>query len=105
MTKTEEADHEDTTIGGVTWHSSDVDGGPDCGISVYLGPNDRLYCGEISDSLLRECTSDEFFESSGGWFIVRFAEQTTLIAKCADRDAARDFIELFAAAIRSRNEG
>lgn len=89
---------EDTTIGGVTWHSSDEDSGPDVGISVYLGPDDRLWCGEISRSLFDEANGAEHFPDDIGRFIVRYqGKEAKLIAKCADELEAREFIEQIAA--------
>src|SRR6185312_14603193 len=84
---------ENTKVGGVTWHSSDEDSGPDVGISVYLGDNDRLWVGEISRPLFEKSGSP--FDSDMGWFLVRFGRdnETKLIAKFADGEQARDFIE------------
>lgn len=89
---------ENRDVGGVTWHSSDEDGLPDVGVSVYLGPDDRLYCGEISRDLFERCGGAEHFDNDLGWFLVRFApgNQTRLIARVGDRDAADDLIETVA---------
>jgi len=93
---------ENTTIGGVTWHSSEEDGGPDVGISVYLAPDDRLWCGEISRRLFEGHDGSAHFDSDGGAFIVRFnGKDTTLIAKCADLDTGREFVEQVAAWVRA----
>lgn len=93
---------ENTTIGGITWHSSEEDSGPDVGIIVYLGPNDRLWCGEISRRLFDEHDGSANFDNDGGAFIVRYSpKETALIAKCADMDTGREFVEQVAAWVRS----
>lgn len=92
---------ENTTVGGITWHSSEEDSGPDVGISVYLGPDDRLWCGEISRRLFEEHDGPARFDSDLGAFIVRYAgKETTLIAKCADMDTGREFVEQIAEWVR-----
>lgn len=95
-------DNEDTSIGGVTWHCSDEDTGPDVGLSVYLGENDRLWCGEISRSLFEHCRGADSFDSDFGWFLIRYApnNETCLIAKFADAYQAREFIEQIALWVR-----
>lgn len=95
-------DIEDTTIGGITWHSSEDGGGPDVGVSLYLGPGEKLYAGEISDVLFVNCGGAEHFDSAGGWFLVHFAEKggTTLVGKLGDRGIAQDYIESIAALAR-----
>lgn len=90
---------EDTAIGGITWHSSEVDGGPDVGISVYLGDENRLWIGEVTDSLFCQ-SGKEHFSSDGGWFLVWYKPEPVLIAKCADDLDARDFIEHIASMLR-----
>jgi len=84
---------EDKTVGFVTWHSSDEDAGPDVGVSVYLGPDDRLYCGEISRNLFEEHRGDEFYDGDGGWFLVRYNPDATIIAKIGEPDNGKEFIE------------
>ena len=56
--------NENTEIGGITWHSSDEDSGPDVGISIYLGPDDRLYCGEISRKAFDDNNGGAHFEGA-----------------------------------------
>jgi len=87
-------DAEDTTIGGVTWHCSEEDGGPDVGISLYLGPKEHIWCGEMSNTLFEELGGKEHFDSDGGWFVVHYNPEPTLIAKCAERHEAQSFIEM-----------
>lgn len=87
---------EDKTCGGLTWHSTEVDGGPDVGISVYLGNGDRLWCGEISTDLFNEAKASEHFDNDFGWFLVWYRPEPVLIAKCADPLKAREFVEGFA---------
>lgn len=91
---------EDTSIGGVTWHSSEDDGGPDVGISVYLGDGKRLWCGEISRSLFDECGGSEWFDDDGGWFLVVYGPKANLVAKVGDKDQMKDMIEMLATAAR-----
>lgn len=88
--------NEDTSIGGITWACSEEDSGPDVGISVYLGPQDRLWCGEISRSLYDECGGSESFDGDGGWFLVRYDPHPTLIAKFSEPHIAQEFIEQIA---------
>lgn len=96
------ADHEDTSIGGVTWHSSEEDGGPDVGISVYLGPDDRLWAGEINRRTFEEWEADINFDSDAGWFLVRYiGKEVKIIAKFGDYDEyAKEFMEQIAAWVR-----
>jgi hypothetical protein len=95
---------EDTSIGGVTWHSSEEDGGPDVGISLYLGPDDRLWAGEISRRTFDE-NNNLNFQSDGGWFLVRYTgKEAKIIAKFGELDCqqdGREFIEWIAGALRS----
>lgn len=91
-----DAPAEGTSVGEITWHSSEDGGGPDVGISLYLGPNDCLYAGEISSDLFRQCGGKEFYPSDGGWFLVRFAEETSIIASIGDQFSGRDFLEQLA---------
>lgn len=91
----ERTDNEDTSIGGITWHSTDEDSGPDVGISVIVGENDRLWCGEISRALFDDQNGPEHFPDDMGWFLVRYGpnNDTKLIAKFSDQYAAQEFIE------------
>lgn len=91
---------EDMSIGGITWHSSEEDGGPDVGISVCLGLNDRLWCGEISRALYEECGGDESFNGDGGWFLVRYDPHPAIIAKFSEPNCAQEFIEQVALWVR-----
>lgn len=94
---------EDRTIGGVTWHSSGEDGGPDVGVSLYLGLGELLYAGEISDDLFARCGGAKYFDGAGGWFLVHFSEteaMTTLIGKLGERGVAQDFIDHIAVLAR-----
>lgn len=97
----ETTDREDQTVGGITWHSSDEDSGPDVGLSLYLGPNDRLFVGEISRDLFERCACP--FDNDFGWFLVRYApeNETQLIAKFSDTFAAQEFIEQIGVWVRS----
>jgi hypothetical protein len=100
----EQIDREDTSIGGVTWHSSDEDSGPDVGISVYLGPDDRLWAGEISKRTFEEWEGDLNFDNDGGWFLVRYTgKEVKIIAKFGDegQHEAQAFLEWIAALTRA----
>jgi hypothetical protein len=99
-------DNEDTSIGGVTWHSSEKDGGPDVGISVYLGKDDRLWAGEISRRTLEE-RGDNDFDDDSGWFLVRFVgKEVKIIAKFGDENLhAQEFMEQVAAWVRATAGG
>ena len=87
---------EDRRQGRVTWHSTEEDGGPDVGISVYLGDQKRLWCGEISDALFVQCKGGEHFGSPNGWFIVFYGPEPMLIAKCGDQENAKAMVETIA---------
>lgn len=89
---------EDMTIGGITWHSSEEGGGPDVGVSVYLGGNQRLWIGEITSQLFDQSGRDHF-NSDGGWFLVWYKPEPVLIAKCGDDLDAREFVEHLASLI------
>lgn len=92
---------EDLSVGGVTWHSSEEDGGPDVGISVCLGENDRLWAGEISRSLFGELAGEDHFDGDVGWFLVRFrSEGAEIIAKFGEAHVAQEFIEQVAQWVR-----
>lgn len=91
---------EDTSVGGVTWHSSEDDGGPDVGISVFLGNNRRLWCGEISRALYDECRGSDHFDGDGGWFLVLFTHRPLLLAKVGDKDQAKELMEFVASLAR-----
>lgn len=93
-------DHEDTSIGGITWHSSEEDGGPDVGVSVYLGEGRRLWCGEVSRSLFEECDGAEWFPNDMGCFLVYYDPAPRLLAKVGDYDQAREFIDVLAMVAR-----
>lgn len=95
-------DQEDTSVGGLTWHSSGPDEGPDVGVSIYLGSDDRLWAGEISRDLFDRCNGAENFDGDGGWFLVRYTGQDTrLIAKFSEQYEAQDFMDQVAAWVRA----
>lgn len=96
---TSKRDVEDTTVGGITWHSSEPDGGPDVWISVCLGGDQRLWIGEITNQLFEQSGKDHF-DSDGGWFLVWYKPEPVLIAKCGDTLDAREFAEHIASMIR-----
>ena len=91
----------DESIGGVTWHSSGPDEGPDVGISVTLGPKEELWAGEISRTLFDQCKGPEKFDNDFGWFLVHHkAGGPALLAKFADQYEAQAFMEQVAAWVR-----
>jgi len=93
-------------VGEVCWHTSEPDGIPDVGLSVYIGPHERLYVGEISDKLFADCGGAEHFNSADGWFLVHFKKDATdLIAKCGDQINAQAFVEHAALWLRSAVHG
>lgn len=103
----ETIDREDISVGGVTWHSSEEDGGPDVGISLYLGPDDRLWAGEISKRTFEEWEGDLNFDNDGGWFLVRYTgKEIKIIAKFGDegQHEAQVFLEWIAALIRASSQ-
>lgn len=93
-------EQEDKSCGGITWHSSEEDGGPDVGISVFLGGGKRLYCGEISRKLYDDENGDANFDGDGGWFLVLYDPAPRLIAKMGERQHSHDLMELIGWAAR-----
>lgn len=94
--------YEDTSIGGLTWHSSGPDEGPDVGVSIYLGEDDRLWAGEITRDLFDRCNGVEHFENDFGWFLVRYTgKDTHLIARFAEKHEALEFMDQVAAWVRA----
>lgn len=94
---------EDTNVGYVTWHSSGPDKGPDVGVSIYLGDNDRLWAGEISRDLFDRCNGAENFDNDFGWFLVRYMpdNDTRLIAKFSEKHEALEFMDHVAVWVRA----
>jgi hypothetical protein len=97
---------EDTSVGGVTWHSSGEDEGPDVGVSVMLENSVRLYCGEISRDLFERTGASEHFDSDLGWFFVRYraGDDVQVLGKCADLHEGREFMEEIAALAERAHE-
>ena len=86
--------------GELSWHCSDPDNGPDVGLSVCIGKDDSLWCGEISRSLFEEAGSP--FDNDFGWFLVRYTGGSArLLAKLAGPAEAQEFMEQVAEWVRA----
>lgn len=89
----------DTGLGAVTWHSSDINTGPDVGVTIGLGNGKTLYVGEISKDLHE--TGGEEAAALGddtGWWMVMWPE-ADLLARFVDRERALSFMERMEAAL------
>lgn len=85
--------HDMTVLGRTTWHCSDEDGGPDCGITLGLGSGRSLYVGEISqDTHANGGPEAAALGSDNGWWLVLHPERTPL-ARFTSDEAARDFMD------------
>lgn len=85
-------DHDPSTArGDVTWYSSDVDSGPDAGMSIGLGGERLLYVGEVSADLAEQSGAPDGL----GWHLVLYPDAVSL-AKFHDRDHAQQFFDALA---------
>lgn len=77
--------------GLIKWHSSEEDGGPDCGMELDIGTGRSLYLGELA--------------GHDDWQVAIIERDTiTPIADVHDRATAQILIEAIAAAIRAQGE-
>ena len=82
-------------VGSLIWHSSCEDSGPDVGISIKLGDSKMLWCGEITNKL--HDSLDGACGGVGGWWLILYdGDESRVIAKCHDEDAAQDAFALIA---------
>lgn len=83
----------DSSLGAVTWHSSDVDSGPDVGISIGLGGGKLFYVGEISRDLHATGGKDvAALGADDGWWLVLWPD-AEILARFVDQQQARTFME------------
>ena len=88
-------------VGSVIWHCSYEDSGPDVGISLKLGDNRMLWCGEITSRRYREQPECADLGGECGWWIIFYdGPISRVIAKCCDADAAKDAFEIVGWLIR-----
>lgn len=85
--------------GSVLWHSSEEDGGPDCGIQVGLGGGYSLYFGELADRTLEE-HGVEPVSPSGWWAKLYGPGEGWIIGPIADRYVAKEALEHIAGRVR-----
>jgi len=94
---------DESEFGRVTWHSSEEDGGPDVGLMLGLGDGRAMWVGEISRHAHEEGgEAVAALGSDGGWWLMTYPGPQAL-AKFADAEAAREFFEQIAAAMRKRD--
>jgi hypothetical protein len=83
----------DSSLGAVTWHSSDVGTGPDVGISIGMGAGKVLYVGEISRDLHAAGGKDVVaLGADDGWWLVMWPD-AEILARFVDQQQARTFME------------
>lgn len=93
-------------IGSLVWHSSGPGEGPDVGVSIKLGDDKLLWCGEITDRLYGETQGAAELGGAGGWWIILYDGQySRAIAKCCDGYDAKDAFERLSAILASTIQG
>lgn len=92
-----------TDIGAITWMSSDEYSGPDCGISIGLGNDRFLYCGEISRKRWEEAGEDAaaLGNDFGWWLILYEPDKTTVLGKMLDGYTASVLMDQLTALYRN----
>lgn len=94
---------ESEASGQVSWFSSGVDEGPDCGLSVSLGNSLALFVGELADRTVREGGVDpDTFPGIGWWVALEDGTSLRVIGAVADQCAGQALVESIAAAINRR---
>lgn len=98
----DEADPIDAApFGALIWHSTGEDEGPDVGVSIKLGDDALLWCGEITNKLYEETENVETLGGPGGWWVILYDGPVSLaIAKCCDGYAAQDAFERLSVRLR-----
>lgn len=90
--------------GDVRAHTTDeLSSMADVGLELQLAGGVKLWAGEISRDRWEKAGSDAHeLGSDGGWWIILYEkDETHVIAKAVDRDAAEAMIDAISAAIRS----
>lgn len=88
-------------FGALIWHSSGEDEGPDVGVSIKLGDEALLWCGEITNRLYEETEGAEQFGGPWGWWVILYdGPKSIAIAKCCDGCATRDAFDRLSALLR-----
>jgi hypothetical protein len=95
---------DETTLGRVTWHSSDEDSGPDVGLSLGLGGGQALYVGELAEQTLEENGIGEHVQGVGWWIALESSDSLDVVGAVAKADEARELFDTIAAALSSSQE-
>ncbi len=88
-------------VGTVVHHSSEEDGPADVGLALQLPGGSQLWFGEISRRLWEYAGPDAAeLGSDGGWWIILYSgDDTSVIGKCGDAEAARVLADHLAVAL------
>lgn len=87
--------------GKVTWFSSGVDEGPDCGLSVSLGGDLLLFVGELADETVRDSgINPADFSGIGWWVALEDGDRLRVVGAVADHFAGQALVDGVAAALR-----
>lgn len=92
----------DGYLGKVTAFGTDEDSGADVGVSLQLGDDIELWCGEISRAAWEEAGTEKA-ELGGpfGWWIILYAKgKTTVVGKAVDRYVADEMVARISMALR-----
>lgn len=89
-----------TTLGTLTWHSSEDEGGPDCGLELGLGGGRTLYVGELADATIRGAGQEP---AGTGWWVAVTSDVDgiALVGPVMDTDVAREMVDRLFAAIQA----
>lgn len=90
-----------TEPGQITWASSDEDGGPDVGITVGLGNDRFLWCGEITKSRWEDLAGQaaSMWGEYGWWLILYGREQPLVLGKLLDNESAHVLTQILSEAL------
>lgn len=78
-------------------HSSEADSGADVGLSINLGGDRKLWCGEISRRMWLDAGDEaQKLGDDTGWWVILYQPEPFVVAKCASQEAAQAFMEAVA---------
>jgi hypothetical protein len=81
----------------ITQHCSEEDSGPDVGLSINLGGDRELWCGEISLRAWLDAGDEaQQLGDDTGWWVVLYQPEPLVIAKCVSQEAAQALMEAIA---------
>lgn len=92
----------DGYLGKITAFGTDEDSGPDVGVSLQLGDDIELWCGEISRDAWEEAGMEaaELGAPFGWWIILYTKDKRTVIGKAVDRYVADEMVSRISMALR-----